>query len=84
MYDSIFTMVRQAAGMVAKLFSAGEKFASAAENVGTWADESTAAFSDEARHKRKINNELQRKEFDLIAQDRQVKLAERKPKAIAQ
>lgn len=63
--DSIFTLIRQAAGMVTKLFSAGEKFASAAEHIGTWTDESAAAFSDEARYKRAANLKLMRKEFDI-------------------
>lgn len=76
--QGIFTVLNQAASTVARTCSAVEKFAGAAENIGIWAEESTASFSDEARHKRRLNNELQRKEFDLAVQDREAKLISKK------
>jgi NAD-dependent DNA ligase len=85
--DAIMMAVRQAFGMVTKLFSAGEKYASAIEHIGTFVDESAAAFSDEAKHKRAMNIELQRAEFEHQVQERKNALANKvsrtAPKAIA-
>jgi hypothetical protein len=39
---------------IIQLFSAAEKMASSINNVATWADESTATFTDEARHNRQV------------------------------
>jgi hypothetical protein len=81
--DSIFRMINQAAAMVAKLFSTGEKFASAAEHIGTWAEQSAAAFSDEASHKRQTNIALQRKEFELLTMEREQALEAKKTRTKA-
>jgi hypothetical protein len=83
--ESLFAAIRQAAAMITKIFSTGEKFATAAEHLGTWAEQSAAAFSDEATHKRQINITLQRKEFEILAQEREEALDKKKSrvKAIA-
>lgn len=39
---------------IIQLFSAAEKAASSINNIATWADESTATFTDEARHNRQV------------------------------
>ena len=63
--EALFAAIRQAASMLSKLFSAGEKYASAIDHIGTVCDESAAAFADEARYKRAANLAVMRKEFDI-------------------
>lgn len=70
--EALFSVVRQASSTVTKTLSAAEKFASSLENIGRFADESTAAFADEAAHKRQMNIALQRAEFEVqLAQRKQ-------------
>lgn len=49
---AMFQMFRQFFSMITVLFTAGEKLAKSADNLATWAEESTGAFSDQARIER--------------------------------
>ena len=49
----MFAMFAQFFLMFSSLFSAGNKFASALDNVAGWTEESSASFVDEAREQRK-------------------------------
>lgn len=75
--DAIVRMFAQFAGMVGKLFSAGEKYASALEHTGRLADEAAGTWADEASHKRKLNVELQRQEFEVQLKQRKKELTQR-------
>ncbi len=82
--DSIMVAVRQAMNMLAKLFSAGEKYASALENIGTFVDESTASFADEAKDKREEGRAVRKIEFEtMMAQRKQAALAKQTPAKVA-
>lgn len=54
MFTAFFTMLT-------RLFSAGNAAAGALENVAVWAEESTGAFTDEAREARKAKLEVLKK-----------------------
>ncbi len=54
-------MFQQVFAAIAMFFAAFEKFASAANNIATVADESSAAYADESRIQRKMKlNQLNR------------------------
>ena len=50
--NALFAMFKQIFTTISMYFIAFEKIASASNNIATWADESTAAFADEARIER--------------------------------
>ena len=54
--------------MFTSLFSAGNKFASALDNIGTVADESSAQYADDARTQRQINANNRKREL-IASQD---------------
>lgn len=55
----MFAMFSQFFNMLTSLFSAGERFASSANNMGVWCEEASGGFADEARIKRQARlNEL--------------------------
>lgn len=49
----MLTAIKQFFAMFTVLFAAGEKLAKTADNFATWAEESSGAFSDQARIERK-------------------------------
>ena len=49
---TMFNMFKQLFSAITLFFVATEKLASASNHLATWADESAAAFSDEARIER--------------------------------
>lgn len=83
--EAIMQAVRQAMSATSKTFSAVEKFAGAAEHIGTVCEEAAGAFADEQRYKRAANLKLMRKEFDinLEAKDMQLTAKATKIKSIA-
>ena len=81
--DAIMVAIRQAMSMLGKVFSAGEKYASALENIGTFVDESTAGFADEAKDKRKEAREVRELEFKSMMAQRRAAAEAKAPKAIA-
>ena len=48
----MFNMLNQLWAMLGMFFAGGEKLAAGFNNLGSWVDESSAAFVDEARIKR--------------------------------
>lgn len=49
MFGQIGGVIAQACAMLVALFSAGEKLAKSADNLATWAEETSGSFTDEAR-----------------------------------
>lgn len=61
-----FGMLQGIYGTVFMLSSAVQKFAKALDNLGTWTDEQTGTFVDEARMERQIKlEELKRKRLSM-------------------
>lgn len=63
-----FAMLQGLYGTLNAMFSAVQRMANAADNLGQWAEESTATFVDEARIEREEKlDELKRKRMERQA-----------------
>lgn len=65
----MFAAIAQFFAMFTTLFSAGQKAASAINNITEWADESSAQFKENAREERKQKQLVNRAKYNLIAKD---------------
>lgn len=57
MLNTVFASIAAFFTMLTTFFQAGEKVAKATDNLAGWAEESSAAFYDEAKHNRAITLE---------------------------
>lgn len=65
----MFAMIAQFFSMFTMLFSAGQKAASAVNNLTEWADESSATFKENARDERRQKQAIAKAKMALITQD---------------
>lgn len=62
----MFAMLKQFFSMITVLFSAGERVAKAADNMASWAEETSGQFNDVARAERKQKLAIHNAKMKLI------------------